>query len=112
MHPLALCRQQTSSLFFGTAIGGGGKVEPADWSRFVDEAIRPRFPDGFTILDGQGAYRSADADIVREEAHVLVVARPNSAEIDGKLDAIAEDYKARFHQESVLRLDQCGAYRF
>lgn len=111
-QPLALCRQQTSSLFFGSAIGQDGKVEAADWSRFVNEVILPRFPDGFTIMDGQGVYRSARNGIVREPAHVLVVARPKGADADRKLEAIADDYKTRFHQESVLRLDQCGAYRF
>lgn len=111
-NPTALCRQQTSTLFFGTRIGSDGRVEASDWARFVDDAILPRFPDGFTLLQGSGAWRSDSGATIREDSHLLIVARPSGAEIDGKLAAIADDYKTRFQQESVLRLDQCGAYRF
>lgn len=113
LNPVALCRQQTSSLFFGTTIGRDGRVQETDWARFVEEAILPRLPEGFTVLDGQGVWRStANGSVMREASRVLVVVRPNDAEIDGKLAAIAEDYKTRFRQDSVLRLDQCGAYSF
>lgn len=113
LDPLALCRQRTTSLIFGTAIGSDGKVEAADWSRFVDEAILPRFPDGFTLLDGQGVWRSSgDGATMREASHMLMVARPKDGMIDGKLAAVIEDYKTRFRQDSVLRLDQCSTYRF
>src|SRR3546814_7042686 len=53
-HPAAFCRQQSSSLFFGAGLPDGGTVTPEDWARFVDTAIAARFPDGFTLLDGEG----------------------------------------------------------
>jgi len=113
LHPAALCRQQSSSLFFGGGLPDGGIVTTEDWARFVDAAIVPRFPDGFTLLDGQGAWRSGTTgDTIREPAHILLLVHPNSREDDRRLDAIAADYKAQFRQESVLRLDQCGAWRF
>lgn len=112
-HPAALCRQQSSSLFFGAGLPDGGTVTPEDWARFVDTAIAARFPDGFTLLDGEGAWRSGTTgDTIREPAHVLVLVHPNSRDVDARLDAIAADYKAQFRQESVLRLDQCAGARF
>ncbi|MFN4278353.1 MAG: DUF3574 domain-containing protein [Ferrovibrio sp.] len=112
-NPLALCRQQSSSLFFGTAIADQGRVEAADWDRFVDEVIVPRFPDGFTLLAGQGAWRSSRTGAaVREDSHILLVLHEGDGESDQALDAIAAEYKTRFRQESVLRADQCARYRF
>lgn len=112
-NPLALCRQQSSSLFFGTAIADQGRVEAADWGRFVDEAIVPRFPDGFTLLAGQGAWRSSrTGEVVREDSRILVVVHEGDSAPDRALDAIVADYKMRFRQESVLRVDQCARYRF
>ncbi|WP_298723981.1 DUF3574 domain-containing protein [uncultured Ferrovibrio sp.] len=111
--PLTFCRQRTTSLVFGTAMGSDRKVEAADWARFVDEAILPRFPDGFTLLEAQGAWRASDSGAaVREDSHILMVARPRDGAIDGKLAAIIDEYKARFRQDSVLRMDQCSAYEF
>lgn len=113
LNPLAICRQQSSSLFFGTTIAEQGKVEAADWNRFVDEVIVPRFPDGFTLLVGQGAWRSSrTGEVVREDSHVLLVLHEGDGAADQALDAIAADYKMRFRQESVLRADQCARYRF
>lgn len=107
------CRNHTQ-LFFGAAIGDGGtRVDDGAWRAFVEAAILPRFPDGFTVMDAQGLWRSAaTGGVVREPSRILLVLHPDDAESNRRLDAIAADYKARFRQDSVLRLDQCGAYRF
>lgn len=112
-NPTALCRTQATSLYFGTTIGSDGRVTSQDWDHFVDEVIVPRFPDGFTLTEGRGAWRSSpDGVTMREATHIFMVVHPQSADIDTRLSAIAEDYKARFRQQSVLRLDQCGTYSF
>lgn len=112
-NPAALCRTQATSLYFGTTIGSDGRVTRQDWDRFVDEAIVPRFPDGFTLTEGQGAWRSStEGATMRESTHIFMVVHPQSTDVDARLSAIAEDYKTRFRQESVLRLDQCGSYSF
>lgn len=107
------CRNHTQ-LFFGTAIGENGeRVDAAAWRSFVESTVLPRFPDGFTAMDAQGAWRSpATGHAVAEPSRVLLVLHADNAESHRKLDEIAADYKARFRQESVLRLDQCGAYYF
>ena len=116
MHPVLHCRQQSALLFFGTAIRQGEHVRHVDgneWRGFVESAIVPRLPDGFTVLEGQGFYRSAtDGATARENTYIVMVAHRNDAEVNARLATIVADYKSRFHQESVLRLDQCGAYRF
>lgn len=107
------CRNHTQ-LFFGSAIGGSGaQVDEVAWRDFVDTAILPRFPDGFTVMDAQGLWRSPETGrVVREASRVLLVLHPDDTDSNGKLDAIAAEYKTRFRQDSVLRLDQCGTYSF
>jgi hypothetical protein len=116
LNPLLHCRQQSTQLFFGTATRHGEHVrhlDSSEWHGFVESAIVPRLPDGFTILEGQGVYRSAaDGAAMRENTYILMVAHRNEAEINAKLVTIVEDYKSRFQQESVLRLDQCAVYKF
>lgn len=107
------CRNHTQ-LFFGAAIGEGGeRVDDAAWRDFVESAILPRFPDGFTVMDAQGLWRSpATGHAASEPSRVLVVLHADEADTHRRLDEIAADYKARFRQESVLRVDQCSSYRF
>lgn len=116
LNPLLHCRQQSALLFFGTAIRHGEHVrhlDSSEWHGFVESAIASRLTDGFTVLEGQGFSRSASGGpAAREATYILMVAHRNDAEINAKLATIVEDYKSRFQQESVLRLDQCGAYRF
>lgn len=116
LNPVLHCRQQSALLFFGTAIGHGEHVRHLDgseWRDFVESAIVPRLPDGFTVLEGQGFYRSpADGSSARENTYILMVAHRNDADINARLATIVQDYKSRFQQDSVLRLDQCGAYKF
>lgn len=116
MHPVLHCRQQSALLFFGTAIREGSHTTHVDsntWKGFVESAIVPRLPDGFTVLNGEGFYRSAaDGSAARENTYILMVAHRNDADINSRLATIVADYKTRFQQESVLRLDQCGAYNF
>lgn len=116
LSPLALCRQQTSQLYFGTHVAGDGSVghvTEVEWKGFVESAIVSRFPDGFTVHDGHGFYRSArDGNTVREAAYILTVAHGGSRDSSERLNQVAADYKTRFRQESVLRIDQCSRYSF
>jgi hypothetical protein len=107
------CRNHTQ-LVFGTAIGEGGeRVDDAAWRDFVASAVLPRFPDGFTVMDAQGLWRSpATGRAVSEPSRLLLVLHADDADSHRKLDELAADYKARFRQDSVLRVDQCSAYRF
>jgi hypothetical protein len=91
-------------LFFGRDIPDGGSVSDEDWAAFLAEVVTPRFPDGLTVLRGEGQWLGADGRVVREPSFVVEVNHPPSAEVDAALDAIAEEYKRRFRQEAVMRV--------
>lgn len=91
-------------LYLGRNIGTGGTVGEAAFRRFIDEEVTPRLPNGFTVLDGRGQWREhAGAPIVREVTKVLVVALADAGERE-RLDEVAQAYKARFDQKSVLTI--------
>src|SRR4051812_753030 len=41
-------------VYFGRNRPGGGTVNDADWQRFLDEVVTPRFPNGLTVVDATG----------------------------------------------------------
>jgi hypothetical protein len=96
-----------TELYFGTNVPGGGRVSDEDWNKFLESFVTPRFPDGFTVLEGYGQYKDSAGEIVREESRVLVLFYPKKtcAEVNTKIEEIRAEYKKQFNQESVLRLD-------
>ena len=96
-----------TELYFGTAKADGAQVTEGDWEKFLAEEVTPRFPDGFTVLQGYGQFRGAGGKIVRENSFVLIVLYPlkmrkGSGE---KIEQIRRAYMKTFQQESVLRVD-------
>jgi hypothetical protein len=91
-------------LYLGRNVAGGGTVTDGAFRRFLDAEVTPRLPDGFTVLDGRGQWRERDGGpITREATKVLVVALSDNRERQ-RVDEIAEAYKARFLQKSVLTI--------
>uniref|UniRef100_B0T312 Lipoprotein n=1 Tax=Caulobacter sp. (strain K31) TaxID=366602 RepID=B0T312_CAUSK len=89
-------------LFFGRNIGDRLGVSEADFQRFVDEELTPRFPDGLTVLDAAGQWRGASGVIGRELSKVVILVLPGRTGDEGELDAVRGAYRARFSQEAVL----------
>jgi Protein of unknown function (DUF3574) len=100
-----------AELIFGRNIGDRLGVGEGEFRRFVDEEVTPRFPDGFTVLDGHGQWREGGR-IVREPSKVLVVALVEEERGRAELAAIAEAYKARFRQHSVITILRPGCVSF
>jgi hypothetical protein len=106
-----------ATLYFGRRVAGRAEVSEKEWQDFLARSVTPRFPDGLTVIDGQGQWRSQRAgSIVRERTKMLVIAidRPagDASPILAKLDAIAAAYEQRFHQQKVglVLSEGCGAF--
>jgi hypothetical protein len=111
--PAGLKAMVSAELYFGRAIPGGGEVSEADWQRFVDEEITPRFPDGLTVQDASGQWKSlSDGALVHEASKRLFVLISGSPSDGTKLEAIRAAYRTRFRQEAVLLVETpiCGAF--
>jgi hypothetical protein len=101
-----------TELFFGTA-KPDGVVTDSEFFKFVDDVITPRFPDGLTVLKGEGQFRGDNGEIVKEDSFVLILlySLEGFRESSRRINAIRELYKAQFRQESVLRVDDPFAVR-
>lgn len=101
-----------TELFFGTA-KPDGVVTDEEFFAFLDAVITPRFPDGLTLLKGDGQFRGEDGVIVKEDSFVLILLYPleDFRASNRKIDVIRERYKDAFQQESVLRVDDPFAVR-
>ena len=100
-------------LYFGTQKPGGAPVTEAEWGAFLNEEVTPRFPDGLTVLTGNGQWRNAAGVITRETSAVLVILYEPSVEKEAAIEDIRAAYKDRFEQESVMRVDagtQCVSF--
>lgn len=109
--PPGLAPAASDALYFGTA-KPDGEVTTADWEAFLRDVVTPRFPEGLTAWRAAGQWRSADGRILREGSYVLSIVHPEDAKADAAIRAIAADYKARFRQEAVLRVESrtCVSY--
>lgn len=103
----------TYVVFFGREIGeSAGEadyVSDADWAEFERSVIAATLP-GYTVLDGVGGYLPAgSATVDHENTKILMYVAisdtdGNGADGEDQIRAIAELYKERFNQESVLIL--------
>ena len=105
-----------TQMYLGRSIPGGGTVDDAAFERFLDEVVTPRFPGGYTVLDGQGRWRSAEGAesaampapapaTKSERSAILQIVRCENSASDTALKEIAAAYAERFRQQEILRTD-------
>lgn len=75
---------------------GDYAVAPQKMREFIDMDITPAFPDGFTITESRGQWRSAEHGLIRERTMVIDVQCADTEENRHKIDAIAADYVKKF----------------
>ncbi|MDX1682151.1 MAG: DUF3574 domain-containing protein [Phycisphaeraceae bacterium] len=64
------------------------------------------FPDGLTVIDGYGQYRSSMGEMIRESARIVIIIHRNDDPTVGRFQRIRDAYRQRFDQESVLWVSQ------
>jgi hypothetical protein len=99
-------RYWRTELYFGMGKRDGSEVSEDEWQRFLSDVVTPKFPDGLTVIEARGQYRTSAGSIIRERSRVLILLYPKKhrRDADKKIDAICEAYKGMFQQESVLRV--------
>lgn len=84
-----------------------GEVTEAQWQKFLDEVVAPRFKDGFTVLDADGFYLpEGAAEAEGEKSKILIVLYPDRDGGGRALQEIAAAYVDRFAQQAALRADR------
>jgi hypothetical protein len=87
------------TLYLGEAIRGRADLTEPEWRAFLDQAVTPAIPDGFTVLDGSGAWRNpATGTTAREATKILIAALPDTPDSLAAVNRIRAAYQADFHQ--------------
>jgi hypothetical protein len=102
----------TAELFFGRNVGWTGQVSDADWRAFLDEEVTPRFPDGLSVGDVYGQWRSPAGAFVRQNTKALFIVLAGRPDEQQRLNLIRDAYKRRFHQQAVLLVEQSACVSF
>lgn len=78
------------------------------WADFLDREVTTRFPEGLTVIEVYGQWRSpkTGSPILRERSRMLVIVHRGSSEMAEKIEAIRSAWKQATGEESVLRVSQ------
>ena len=97
----AQTRTTRHELFFGLELPDGSVIPEADFSAFLNTVVTPRFPDGLTVLDAAGQFRTEAGVLIDEAAKVVVLIYPDTEEVHQGIAEVIAEYRSRFQQESV-----------
>jgi hypothetical protein len=101
-----------TELFLGLRKPDGIEVNNVEFQRFLDREVTPRFPDGFTVISGQGQFKDASGSILKERSKLLILLYPTTVNSNQPIEQIRKAYVTAFQQQSVLRTDNlsCAAF--
>jgi hypothetical protein len=104
--------QLRTELFFGLDRANAEPVTDAEFQSFVDTVITPLFREGLTTYDARGQYLMDTGELVHENSKVVMLIHDGSAARSADINSIREQYKQRFAQEAVLRIDSVPCIAF
>jgi hypothetical protein len=102
----------TAEMMFGRNVGSRLAVSDRAFADFLAAEVTPRFPDGLTVIDARGQWRDAGGALLREPAKLVLLVFADDAQKRADLAAIAEAYKRKFRQQSVLTSVRAGCVSF
>ena len=99
-----------TTLYFGLARPKGA-VSELEWQIFLRDEVTKRFPDGFTVWEAEGQWRTPGGTIDHERSKVLLLVHPESPEARQSVQEVIASYRRVFEQQSVLWESSrvCGA---
>jgi len=93
---------QVVELMFGRSVEGRLVVGEREWVRFLAREITPRFPDGLSVVDAAGQYKTADGRIAHEPSKLVIIVAPEGSETQDRVAVIEAAYKKQFRQQKVV----------
>jgi len=101
------------TVYFGRSVAGRAEVGDKEWRDFRDQVITPALPNGYTVLDGHGAWLNPGSHATISEAtKILVVALPEAPGNLAVINRIRSAWQHRFHQYVAGLTVQTGCGSF
>jgi hypothetical protein len=85
-----------SDLYFGRNITGGGEISEAEFQKFLEREITPRFPDGLTVYEADGQFLDSTGTLIKEPSKVVSLIFEDTAENEAAIEQIIVAYKQQF----------------
>lgn len=102
---LPICQDDAwsqTTLYFGRGISGVS-IDDEAFRAFIADEVTPRFPSGFTLSHGEGAWKNTMLEkTIYEKSTMLIVLHPGSRTERQALREIAGAYRTRFQQQAVI----------
>lgn len=106
---LPICQGDTwsqTTLYLGRGLSGAS-IDDEDFRAFIADEVTPRFPSGFTMSHGEGAWKNTVLQkTIYEKSTMLIVLHPVTGSDRLALREIANAYRTRFHQQAVIEAIQ------
>jgi Protein of unknown function (DUF3574) len=100
-------------LYFGRGVEGGRGVSDAQWREFVETALIREFPDGSSSFDAEGTWFSRrQGRTIVERSKLVSIVVPDARAVEARVARLIDDYKRRFDQDSVLRVERPVCFAF
>jgi hypothetical protein len=107
---VASAPQIRTTLYFGLARPKGA-VSELEWQIFLRDEVTTRFPDGLTVWEADGQWRTPGGTLDHERSKVLLLVHPDSTQARQSVQEVIGSYRRVFEQQSVLweSARVCGA---
>lgn len=93
--------QVRTTLYFGLA-RPKGSVSELEWQMFLKDEVTARFPEGLTVWEAEGQWKTQEGGIGHERSKVLLLVHPDTDAARAALQTVIARYRKLFEQESVL----------
>ncbi len=76
-----------------------------EWEAFITEFVTPRLSEGLTVIDGYGQWLPPKQALVKENSKIVIFVHKVDGQRENAIEEVRSEYKRRFRQQSVLRVD-------
>ena len=94
--------QVRTTLYFGLSRSKGPAVSELEWQLFLRDDVTRRFPDGLTVWEATGQWRTPTGSIDREQSKVLLLVHADTPAARQLVQSLIDSYRKAFDQQSVL----------
>ncbi len=88
-------------------------ISEADWRKFLDSEVTPRFPSGLSVLDVYGQWQGKNEHAPeRLRSKMLIIDYTDNDENRAKIEAIRSAWKRKTGDQSVMRVTEAADVSF